>query len=130
MPGYPEQAFKLIGTINSSAIYDYAPGTNKAFTYEAGTLLLTGMELKTYRMATGVYANDVVYRMKYFSAVDPTTGAPYSPARGHNYFLAFSAAAGYSYERLETVPTPPVAVKGVYEEADFRDLFKLPNINS
>lgn len=122
VPGFPEQAFNMIGRINSFAITDYAPGTLRSFTYAAGTLLFTGMELKTYRMSTGIYCNDVVYRMKYFSAIDPSTGNKYSPERGHNYFIA-PGTTGISYAKLEDA-----AGRGVYQEADLRELFKLPNL--
>lgn len=129
VPGFPEQAFKMIGRVNSQPIYDYSPGTSRAWTYGAGTLLFLGMELKSYRMSTGVYCNDVVYRMKYFSGINPTTGAPYSPERGHNYFLGFNnrdpatTTNGYGYYSLVDA-----AGNGVYEAADLRQLFTLPSI--
>lgn len=132
VPGIPEHAFNMIGSVNSVAIQDWSPGSGKAWTYAAGTLLFTGMELKTYRMATGIYCNDVIYRMKYFSAVDPTTGATYSPAKGHNHVLGFHAVTGtvpldYSYGYYKLVDGSSTN-RGIYQEQDLRKLFTLPNL--
>lgn len=133
VPGFPEQAYKLQGCINSEAISDYSPSTGRVWTYEPGTLLFTNMEVRNYRMATGIYCNDVVYRFKYFSAIEPHTGNVYSPARGHNYFLAFHNSVGvapnnycYSYQKLQDQPAG--GGRGVYQEADLRQLFTLPNL--
>lgn len=121
VPGLPEQANKMIGCVNSVAITDYSPGNYQPKTYAIGTLLFLGVETKTYRMSTGVFASDVIYRFKHFSALDPATGLPYSPERGHNYFLGFHAG-GYGYYTLEDA-----AGNGVYKAVDLRKLFTLPD---
>lgn len=132
VPGIPDHAFSMIGSINSVVINDWSPGSGKAWSYAAGTLLFTGMELKTYRMATGIYCNDVIYRMKYFSAVEPHTGELYAPPRGHNHFLAFHGITGtapldykYSYQKLVDGSSTG---RGVYQEQDLRKLFTLPGL--
>jgi hypothetical protein len=123
VPVIPDGIFAQVGTVNHADFVDYAPGLYQSRTYAQGTLLLTGVELKPFRQVNGDYAYDITYRMKHFSAVNPATGALYSPEQGHNYFLRWKNGSDYSYEKL-TTRTGGLGV-GVYLESDFTKLFKV-----
>ncbi len=130
-----------IGSVND-AQFDFAA---------AGTLLLTGVEVRPYRLLGGTFVGDIAYKMKYFSAVDPTEGKTYDQfvdpitnpvpagedkprARGHNYFLRYlpnraepDSSLAYTYNLItdngHTKAGKPPG-RTVYRETNFRTLFR------
>lgn len=72
VPFQPAAATKLVGYVNG------LPFKINNTTYDMGTLLLLGADIKPYRTAAGAFVQDITYRIKY---MEP------QPHRGHNYFL-------------------------------------------
>lgn len=82
VPFLPEAVLKKnrVGTVNKTA-FAVRLLDGSSVTYAAGTLLLLSTELRPYRMPSGAFVHDIIYRIKYF---EPETG------KGHNYFLHYA----------------------------------------
>lgn len=100
-----------------------------------GTLLLTAVESKPYRLIGGGYLNDLTFKMKYFNATN-IMGVPEN--KGHNHFLKFSQlsirdlppgtiglvpGSTYKYELLSSDGT--LTGRRVYDEINFTTLFQI-----
>lgn len=92
VPYIPEGARKHVGKVNK---YLFDPffadrfqvyltnNPNKKFVgFNPGTLLFTNCDIRPYRMGSGAYVYDIIYRMKH---LEPLEG------RGHNYFLRYDS---------------------------------------
>lgn len=76
VPFFPQAVKHHIGSVNLYPFKDHNT------LYPAGTLLLLGCEIKPYRMASGKFVLDIMYRIKHFD--------PFRDGRGHNHFLHYS----------------------------------------
>jgi hypothetical protein len=115
------------------------PTTYRPKSFATGTLLLTGVDLKTYRGIGGQFLCDITYKMKHFSALAPKTttqppplpvvpaGSTYTPERGHNYILRWDHVTEqggqkkftYSYDLIMNDDNAMI-----YREKDFAELFR------
>jgi|SRR5581483_11680633 len=95
VPVIPTAAQTQVGCVNNAPFTIYSNSDDSAqITYATGTLLLLGVDLNRYKLASGDGVFDITYRMKYF---EPEAG------RGHNYFLRYlSATNQLAYRRLNS----------------------------
>lgn len=148
VPFIPEASYSLIGSVNDAPFGDYSPSLSAVPVagpildrdtfpkiFPAGTLLLTGVDIKTYRYLNGQFLCDVTYKMKYRLCLDPQNGKPYDPARGHNYVLRWVSyevlnvpmqikefVGKYDWQLVTTTGLPDGTT--IYPSDDFRKLFR------
>jgi len=113
------QLYNKIGTVNKYD-FDYCP---------PGTLLLTAIETKPYRIIGGGTVSDIVFKMKYTNHFDASGTIT---NKGHNHFIHFTTFVveggtidpikSYRYDLLTSNGNATTGRK-VYNESDFIDLF-------